>query len=324
MAKAPPFQISAKVVEIIAKIERLLGQVDASTAARPAPMLRKQNRIRTIRDSLAIEGNTLSLEQVTAIFDNKRVIGPKKEILEVSNAISAYEEVSKWKASSEKDFRKAHSILMKSLLQHPGRYRAGSVGVLKGDKVSHIAPKAIQVPRLMEALFEFVEKEKKSLSPLIISAVVHYEIEFIHPFEDGNGRMGRLWHHVLLRNYHSAFEVVPFESLIKERQLDYYKVLEKCDRSGDSTLFIEFSLELLQTAVESLLSASPNRRLTMDERLEIARAEFKDAWFSRKDYLQLFPGVSTPTTSRDLAAAYKNKKLTKSGNLNKTKYRFEK
>lgn len=322
MGLAPPFKITLSTLALISRIERLLGQVDASTAARPEPLLRKQNRIRTIRDSLAIEGNTLSLEHVTALFEKKRVIGPRKEILEVQNAIRAYEMAPKWKTGSEADFKKAHGVLMNGLLSRPGAYRSGAVGVMKGDHVAHVAPPSGRVPELMGKLFGYVGDRGIKLSPLILSAVAHYEIEFIHPFEDGNGRMGRLWAHVILSHYHPAFEVVLFEPLIKENHGEYYGVLEKCDQAGDSTAFVEFSLKLLVEGLAGLLEVAPRRRLTLEERLARARAEFGSRWFTRKDYRKLFPGISAPTASRDLAKALGSKALIKQGNLNGTKYKF--
>jgi Fic family protein len=322
MKANPPFEITPAILSLIAKIERLLGQVDASTASRPEPRLRKQNRIRTIKDSLAIEGNTLSLEQVTAIFENKKVIGPKREILEVQNAIKAYEMASKWRVGSEQDFKKAHAALMKGLLPHPGAYRTVSVGIMKGSKVSHTAPQPARLPELMSHLFRFVGDRKNKLSPLILSAVTHYEIEFIHPFEDGNGRMGRLWSHVILSDYHPAFEVVMLESLIKENQKQYYQSLEACDQAGSSTEFVEFSLTLLIEGLEGLLETSPKRRLTMEERMERAREEFGARWFTRKDYMKLFSGVSGATASRDLAEATERHALVKKGDLRNTQYKF--
>lgn len=322
MKAKPPFEITPAVLALVAKIERLLGQVDASTAARPEPRLRKQNRIRTIKDSLAIEGNTLSLEQVTALFENKRVVGPKREILEVQNAIRAYEMASKWKAGSESDFKKAHAVLMKGLLPRPGAYRSVSVGIMKGSKVSHKAPQPKRVPELMGQLFRLNGDRKHKLTPLILSSVAHYEIEFIHPFEDGNGRMGRLWAHVILSGYHPAFEVVLFESLIKENQKEYYAALEACDRAGNSTEFVEFSLKLLVEGVEGLLEASPKRRLTVEERLSRAREEFGARWFTRKDYMKLFPGVSGATASRDLAGAASEGLTETKGGANRTQYVF--
>lgn len=322
MESYPPFEITPAALILVARIERLLGQVDASFARRVEPRLRKENRIRTIKDSLAIEGNTLSLDQVTALFENKRVLGPKREIVEVQNAIRAYERAARWKATRERDFKQAHGFLMKDLLKRAGTYRTGAVGVLKDTKVSHVAPPASLLPELMGKLFHFLGDRKVKHSPLILSAVAHYEIEFIHPFEDGNGRIGRLWAHVILVHYHPVFEAVLFESLIKERQKEYYRVLEACDRAGDATQFVEFSLGLIVDGVERLLATSPKRRLTVEERMEKARNEFGARWFSRKDYLGLFAGISGPTASRDLAYAVRKKFLATKGRLNAAIYIF--
>ncbi len=210
---------------------------------------------------------------------------------------------------------------MKGLLPRPGAYRSVSVGIMKGAKVSHTAPQPARLPELMGQLFRFVDEHRK-LSPLILSSVAHYEIEFIHPFEDGNGRMGRLWAHVILSGYHPAFEVVLFESLIKENQKEYYAALEACDRAGNSTEFVEFSLKLLVEGVEGLLEASPKRRLTMEERLSRAREEFGSRWFTRKDYMKLFPGVSGATASRDLIEGFKQSRLKREGELSKARYKF--
>lgn len=323
MAQAPPFKITPEILSLVSRIERLLGQVETSSAILPEPKLRKENRIRTIKDSLAIEGNTLSVEQVTAIFENKRVLGPRKEILEVQNAIKAYSRSTKWNPSNENDFLKAHRILMHKLLDRSGKYRSGAVGVLKGSKVSHIAPPSSRLPELMGNLFKFIEINKKKLSPLILSAIAHYEIEFIHPFEDGNGRIGRLWQHVILRYYHPAFEVVPFESLIRENQTRYYRILEKCDKAGDSTEFILFSLGILEDALKAFLASTPKRRLTSAERIEVAKGAFSNNYFTRKSYSALFPGISGPTASRDLAQAVADMTLIKCGEFNKTEYRFK-
>lgn len=323
MKPRPPFEITPTILGLVAKIERLLGQVETTAATRPEPKLRRQNRIRTIKDSLAIEGNTLSLEQVTALFENKRVIGSKREILEVKNAIRAYELAPKWLPGNEANFRQAHATLMKDLIPRPGSYRASAVGIIKGNKVAHVAPKSDRVPSLMADLFRYLNHAKDHLSPLVLSAVAHYEIEFIHPFEDGNGRVGRLWQHVILRRYHPTFEIVPFESLIKERQVAYYKALEDSDKAGNSTEFIRFTLKILAQALCELISQSPSRRLTSLERLEQAKGVFTSKWFSRKKYFDLFPSISAPTASRDLARATDAGLLTRREKLNKTVYRFK-
>lgn len=321
MGYRPPFKVTTRVIRMIADIERMLGQIDISSLVRQEPQLRRQNRVRSIADSLAIEGNSLSLEQTTAIFDNKRVIGPKAEILEIQNAIKAYAKASAWKAHVEKDFKSAHAILMTGLLPTAGKYRPGAVGIIKGSKVSHVAPGAKQLPILMANLFRFAAKIRDT-HPLILGAVVHYEIEFIHPFEDGNGRIGRLWQHVILRNYHPFFAHVPFESFIRQRQKDYYATLEKCDKTGDCTLFVEFSLQTLIAALKEQISFIPRRRSTSDERLRTARETLAKRWFNRKDYSALFPDISLPTASRDLVGAVTHKLMRKKGEKNQTKYQF--
>lgn len=317
----PPFSLTPKALRLVSEIERLLGQVDLSSMVRQEPMLRRQNRVRSVKDSLAIEGNSLSLDQATAIFDKKRVVGPKNEIRAIQNAIEAYATAGKWRSTSEKDFRKAHGIMMAGLLASAGKYRAGAVGIMKDDRISHIAPGAKQLPQLMGRLFAYAVHNRE-LHPLVMAAVLHYEIEYIHPFEDGNGRMGRLWQHLVLREYHRFFETVPFESVIKAKQKQYYKVLERCDAKGDSTEFVEFALETTAIALREVVTVTPNRRSTANERLSFAQVVFRKKWFSRKDYIALFADISLPTASRDLAQAVKNATLHSRGKKNKTQYRY--
>jgi len=320
-AKYPPFHVTPRIMRMVSDVERMLGMVDVSTLVRQEPMLRRQNRVRSVKDSLAIEGNTLSLEQATAIFDNRRVIGPKNEILEIQNAIAAYAAADKWRSENEKDFKAAHGVLMAGLIRSAGKYRPGAIGILKGERVSHIAPPAKQLPQLMQKLFAFARKSG-TLHPLIYGAVMHYEIEFIHPFEDGNGRIGRLWQHLILREYHSFFETVPFESVIRAKQKKYYQVLEKCDRKGDATEFVEFSLQTIAIALKETILITPRRRSTTAERISYARTVFVRQSFSRKDYTGLFPDISLPTASRDLAYGVARKILRSAGEKNQTRYKY--
>ncbi|HNE21502.1 MAG TPA: Fic family protein [Turneriella sp.] len=319
--KYPPFSVTPKALRLVSEIERLLGQVDLSTLVRQEPMLRRQNRVRSVKDSLAIEGNSLSLDQATAIFDKKRVIGPKNEIREIQNAIEAYAAAGKWRSTSERDFKKAHGIMMAGLLASVGKYRAGAVGIMKGERISHIAPGAKQLPQLMGRLFSYAERNR-DLHPLVMAAVLHYEIEYIHPFEDGNGRMGRLWQHLVLREYHQFFETVPFESVIKAKQKRYYRVLELCDKAGHATKFVEFALETTAIALKEVVTVTPRRRSTTKERISFAETVFKKKWFSRKDYISLFADISLPTASRDLAQAVKEKAMSSRGEKNQTQYRY--
>ena len=216
----------------------------------PSPMLRKANRIKTIHSSLAIEHNTLSLKQVTAIIDGKHVLGAPNEIQEVKNALQAYQLMSQLDAYKEKDLLKAHKLMMQALVDKSGCYRTAGVGVFDGDKCIHMAPPAERVPLLMHDLFEWVKKT--DVHPLVSSCVFHYEFEFIHPFIDGNGRMGRYWQTMLLARWKGIFAWIPVETIVKEHQQDYYNVIAKCDAAGNSTAFIEFMLRCLLDAMNQI------------------------------------------------------------------------
>ncbi len=317
----PPFSVTPSVLTLVSEISLFLGRLEGLRAPTPQPQLRRQNRIKTIQGSLAIEGNTLGLDQVTAILDKKRIAGPRKDITEVENALRLYEATATFKAHSLKDFLKAHGILMKNLAADAGKFRAGAVGVLKGSKVAHVAPSAKRVPALMEDLFRFLKNDDE-IPALIKACVVHYEIEFIHPFSDGNGRMGRFWQSVALARYHPLFEYIPVESLIKERQPHYYRVLGECDKKGDCTAFLEFMLEALRDALGAYIDELKPEPETSASRLRVAREHFEGREFTRKDYLAFFKTISTATASRDLVGGVADGALRKSGARALTRYRF--
>lgn len=316
----PPFQITSKVLTLHSQIHELMGELKGFALGRPSVKLRKENKIQTVHHSLAIEGNELTEEQVTAILENKRVLGPQKQILEVQNALKVYDSLNSFKPIHEKDLLKAHKLLMKGLVKSAGQYRRGQVGVFKGTKVSHVAPPAAQVPRLISALFEFLKKDKET-SFLIKACVFHYELEFIHPFEDGNGRMGRLWQQMLLIKYSPIFEFISAESIIHERQAEYYRVLEKSDKAGDSTAFLEFSLEVILCALKAFKGSQRLPKQTGQDRIGVALEKFGNKLFGRKEYLALFPEISTATASRDLASAVKEKQITMIGEKARTVYK---
>lgn len=253
------------------------------------------------------------------MFDNKRVLAPQKDITEVNNAFQVYGQVHSYNPFSQVSFCKAHALLMRDLVSMPGRYRTGSVGITKGKNIAHIAPPASRVPALMRDLFEYLKKHEEIL--LLKSCVFHYELEFIHPFANGNVRMGRLWQTLLLMKYNKVFEFLPIESLIKERQKKYYEALSKSDKAGNSTPFIEFMLQIIRDKLEELLN-SQNRTLTVNERLELFQEHIGDIWFTRKNYLTHFNTISTATASRDIVSGLKTKVLKKKGEMNKTVYRF--
>lgn len=312
----PPYDITPSVLKLISAISEKIGEVNARYLSKQSPQLRKQNRIKTIQSSLQIEGNTLTTEQITALIENKRVIGPKKDITEVQNAIQVYDELISYKPHSENAFLKAHAALMKGLLDPVGKYRNQSVGIVKGDKLEHVAPPFQNVPYLMKDLFTYL-KNADELT-LIKSCVFHYEMEFIHPFLDGNGRMGRLWQTVILLQDFPVFEFLPFEKLISETQNDYYQSLSESDKIGKSTPFIEYMLGVIDKSLAELLNYTQRILKDMD-RLEYFLGQgFTE--FSRKDYMRVFKDISTATASRDLKKGLELNLFESSGELNKTRY----
>jgi len=314
----PPYEITNTILKLISSISEKIGEVNANYLNRPSPQLRKQNKLKTIHSSLQIEGNTLTLEQITAIIENKRVIGPKKDVIEVINAIDIYDKLNELSPTSEKAFRKAHNILMKGLIDKPGKYRTQSVGIVKETKVEHLASPYKNVPFLMKDLFDYL---KKTDDPnLVKSCVFHYEMEFIHPFIDGNGRMGRIWQTLILMEKYPVFEFLPFETLISKNQKEYYNALSISDKLGNSTAFIEFILKQINVSLKELLSQN-YRNLSMIERIEYFMSSRKED-FTRKDYMEVFKGISTSTASRDLKKGIELGLFMKTGAKNKTKYKI--
>ncbi len=312
----PPYDITPKILKLISSISEKIGEINANYLSKQSPQLRKQNRIKTIHSSLQIEGNTLTEEQITALIENKRIIGPEKDVLEVLNAIKVYEKLNEYKFSSDKSFLKAHFQLMNGLIENTGKYRKQGVGIVKGTKVEHVAPPHENVPHLMKNLFEYL-KDSDELT-LIKSCVFHYEMEFIHPFLDGNGRMGRLWQTLILMTEYPVFEFLPFETLISKTQDEYYKSLALSDKSGKSTIFIEYMLGVIEKSLENLLNYN-NRVLKDIDRLEyFLNLGIKD--FNRKDYMNIFKDLSSATASRDLKKGIELNMFERFGNLNKTKY----
>lgn len=251
----PPFVVTPLILNQVIEIGELMGHW-AAMAGRASSLLRKENRIRTIQASLAIEHNSLTTEQVTALMEGKRILAPAKDIQEVRNAILAYEKMSEWKSEQLSDLLQAHRVLMLGLVDNPGQLRAGHVGVYREKQLIHMAPPGSQVLRLMNDLLGWLKTTE--LHPLIAGAVFHYEFEFIHPFADGNGRMGRLWQTLILREWRSELAWLPVETLIHYQQDRYYQVLGQCDRQSSCTPFIEFILENIISALqEGLGKASP-------------------------------------------------------------------
>ena len=243
----PPFHMTDKIISLIAEISEQVGRITVLQEGTISPHLRRENRIRTIHSSLAIEHNSLSLEQVTAILDGKRVLGNPNEIKEVQNAYDAYELMLRLDPASVDDLLKAHKLMMNGLVSENGKFRSGGVGVFDGDMLIHMAPPAEFVPEHIHNLFAWYQQSE--LHPLIKSAIFHYEFEFIHPFADGNGRMGRMWHSLLLGKWKDLFFWLPIEELIQFRQKEYYDALGAADKQADSAGFVELMLEIIRDSL---------------------------------------------------------------------------
>jgi Fic family protein len=312
----PPYKINSTILKLVSSISEKIGAANAIHINRPPTELRKRNRIKTIQASLAIEGNTLSEEQITALLNNERIIAPKKDILEVQNEIKVYKDIWKYKPTSTAHFLKAHYTLLQGLMDKPGKYRLQAVGIAKGSEVAHLAPPSETVTGLMTDLFTYLKTDELAL---IKSCVFHYELEFIHPFLDGNGRMGRLWQTLILIQEYPIFEFLPIETIIKQEQDAYYSALAKADKIGMSTPFIEFMLGVIEMSLVQLLK-SQSPLLTKQDRIEIYKDIIQSNLFSRQEYLAHFKTISTATASRDLKFAVENDILNKEGDKRLARY----
>ena len=318
----PPFTVTDEILHLVSEISEQIGTLNARLGERmPSPMLRKENQIKTIHSSLAIEHNSLSLQQVTDVIDGKHVLGAPNEIQEVKNALQAYQLMLQLDAFSEVDLLRAHSLMMVELVENAGHYRKGSVGVFDGDKCIHVAPSADRVPTLMAELFAWVKETKTH--PLISSCVFHYEFEFIHPFMDGNGRMGRYWQTLLLSRWKGIFAWLPVETIVKKYQQEYYKAIAQSDAKGDSTDFIVFMLKcILQTISEQRkvtdnvgVNVGINVGINEQRILDALRA---DASLSAVKIGQLL-GITTRQAER-LLASLREKNLIRRVGANKNGY----
>jgi len=264
----PPLTITTKILNLIASISELLGRVAERENQAQALRLRRVNQIRTIQSSLAIEGNSLSVEQITAVLEGKPVIAPPREVQEVKNALAIYERFEQYNPQQETDLLQAHQLLMAGLMDETGHYRSGGVGVMSGSQVVHMAPPANQVPRLMTDLFAWLKNTEHH--PLVATAVFHYEFEFIHPFADGNGRMGRLWQSLILAKWNPLFANLPIESLVYTHQADYYHAISTSTTQTDCAPFVEFMLSVIAETLSVQISdsVSPLNEQTLDLRPE--------------------------------------------------------
>ncbi len=314
------YEGTPKIINLSLEVGKLIGVVDSTYLRKPPTNLRRENRIKTIQSSLMIEGNTLSLDQVTAIFENKRIVGPAKDIMEVQNAIEVYNKLRNFNPYSEESYLAAHRILMSGLVDHPGKYRTTEVGIFKGEKLAHMAPPAWNVRNLMGNLFSYLKKSEDS--QIVKSCVFHYEMEFIHPFMDGNGRMGRLWQTLLLMQENPVFEYLPLEKEIKDNQEKYYEALAASDKEGLCTRFIEFMLGMIKISLSGLIDDQRNS-FSDEERLQYFKEQTDLSEFTRKDYLRVFKDISTATATRDLKKGVNLGMLKRKGENRLAKYVFQ-
>lgn len=317
MPNTPPFTLTNSILKLVANISENIGRLSIKKEQKQSIHLRKINQIRTIQGTLAIEGNKLSKEQITAIISGKRVIAPIKEVTEAHNALSAYDKLSNWKISSSNDLLSAHKILMMGLIDQAGMYRTEGVGVMSGDKVVHMAPQANRVPLLMEELLNWLKITDSH--PLIASCVFHYELEFIHPFSDGNGRIGRLWQTLILSQWQSVFINIPVESLIHQHQDKYYQAIQKSTANTNCSPFIEFMLNMILEAMNDGVNDAVNEGVKLDKKdYQIIKLILKTPNIT-KDQLVKITGLSKSTIERRIRNLKTQKLLERIGS-DKTGY----
>lgn len=301
--KKPPFEITNRMIDYVAEIAELLGKLNVTNALSSNPTLRRSNRIRTIHGSLAIEQNTLSLEQVTAVLNGKHVLAPPKDIAEVKNAYEIYERLDELDPYSADDLLTAHGIMTRGLVEESGVFRTRPVGVVDSEgHVLHFGTLSQYVPDLVMELLDWVKTSEVHM--LIRSCVFHYELELIHPFADGNGRVGRLWHTLLLSKWNSAFAWLPVESIIHDRQQEYYAAINASNDAGESTVFIEFMLSAIKASLIEAISTSDEMS---DVKIDKSTLRWKkiEEYLKTHDYImnadvRKLCGVSAATANRIL------------------------
>lgn len=306
--KKPPFEINEKIMAEVIDIAELVGKVSISSQISSNPTLRRTNRIRTIYSSLAIEQNTLDIEQVTAVLSGKRVLAPPKDIAEVQNAYEIYENMDKLTPYSIDDLLKAHSVMVKGLVNEAGEFRSRPVGIVDGDgNVLHFGTLPQYVPELVQELLEWTKTS--DIHMLIKSCVFHYEFELIHPFADGNGRIGRLWHTLLLSKWNPIFAWLPIESIIYENQDEYYNAINISNSNGNSTVFIEFMLSVIKQALQETVGVSIETTRKSDMRWSAISDFLNTHDYVMNSDVQKLLGVSSATATRILTDFMKVGKL---------------
>jgi len=322
---SPPFKITNDILNLVYEIGELVGKISAEKEFEKNLTLRKENRIKTIYSSLAIEQNTLTLEQVTDVINGKRVLASLKDIKEVQNAYEIYERLEELDENSMKDLLLAHKIMTSELIKESGRFRSKNAGVYQGEKLIHMGTLPEYIPELINNLFLWLKNSKEH--PLIKAAVFHYEFEFIHPFQDGNGRIGRLWHSLILSKWKKFFAWLPIESLVQKYQKEYYIVINNSNKDGESTEFILFMLEIIKETLIELVETQKMTDKVIDKMTDKNKERVKllmkyldqNNSISNKEAQSLL-GISEATARRFLNSLVKENLLVAVGEYKARKY----
>ena len=322
---SPPFKITNDILNLVYEIGELVGKISAEKEFEKNLTLRKENRIKTIYSSLAIEQNTLTLEQVTDVINGKRVLAPLKDIKEVQNAYEIYERLEELDENSIKDLLLAHKIMTSELIKESGRFRSKNAGVYQGEKLIHMGTLPEYIPELINNLFLWLKNSKEH--PLIKAAVFHYKFEFIHPFQDGNGRIGRLWHSLILSKWKKFFAWLPIESLVQKYQKEYYIAINNSNKDGESTEFILFMLEIIKETLIELVETQKMTDKVIDKMTDKNKERVKllmkylgqNDSISNKEAQSLL-GISEATAKRFLNSLVKENLLVAVGEYKARKY----
>lgn len=272
MENYPPYTVTDKMLNYVSRIMKKVGEANYFESLNKYPNLRRKSRIKSIHSSLAIENNQLSLFDVEAVINGKIVVGEQKDIQEVKNAYEAYEQIDKVDPYSLDDLKKVQGILTFLLEKDAGKFRNHGEAVYDGDIKIFVAPPHKLVPSLMQKLFEWMDKNKDIINPLILSSVFHYEFLFIHPFSDGNGRTARIWQTVILAHWEKIFAYLPIESMIKKNQNKYYKIIDNCNKNGNSTEFIEFMLKMINDTIDEVIIS---KQIKQNEKISLSKSEIE-------------------------------------------------
>lgn len=326
MNNYPPYNITNKMLNYVSEIMKKIGEANYFESLNKFPELRRKSRIRSIHSSLAIENNQLSLFQVEDVINGKNVVGEQKDIQEVKNAYKAYEEIENINPYSIVDLKKIQGILTFLIENDSGKFRNHGEAVYDGDVQIFMAPPHTMVPTLMDQLFDWINKSKDTVNPLILSSIFHYEFLFIHPFSDGNGRTARIWQTALLSDWEEAFRYLPIESIIKKNQEEYYTVIANCNTAGNSNEFIEFMLKIINQSVDEMINSKElndkSKIIYSENEKAIIKCIKKNVLIGVKEIIEL-TNISDRTARRILAKLVAENVLDFEGNEKSPNKKFK-